>query len=130
MRGVFAGQPVMQHLGVEISVLEPGRCTLELPYREEFGQHNGFFHAGITSTIGDTAGGLAGATLFDAGTNVLTVEFKINLVAPARGDRLIADARVERTGRTLTICRIDIDAVAAGTRVNCALMQQTLIQVV
>ncbi|GAC1419976.1 MAG: PaaI family thioesterase [Candidatus Velthaea sp.] len=117
-------------MGAEIASLLPGRCTLELPYRDELAQHNGFFHAGITSTLGDTAGGLAGATLFGGGTNVLTVEFKINLVAPARGQRLVADARVERTGRTLTICRIDIDVIDAGRRVCCALMQQTLIQAV
>jgi uncharacterized protein (TIGR00369 family) len=118
----------MAFIGATLTDLAPGACTIELPYREELSQHHGFFHAGITSTIADSSGGYAGLTLFPAGSDVLTVEFKINLIAPAHGERMIARGRVERMGRTLTICRVDVDVVRDGRRVTCALLQQTLIR--
>ncbi len=104
----FERAGALAYLDARIEELEPGRCVLSLPFRTELSQQNGYFHAGVTSTLADAAGGCAAATLFDADSDVLSVEFKVNLLAPARGQRLIADARVVRSGRTLTVCAIDV----------------------
>lgn len=92
------------------------------------GQQHGYFHAGITSAVADCAGGYAALTLFPAGADVLTVEFKINLFAPAHGELLVAEANVVRRGRTLTICTVDVCVERDGARIPCALMQQTLMR--
>ena len=91
VRASFARQGAMKLLGATIGELEPGHCSIELVYRDELAQQHGYFHAGITSAVADSAGGYAALTLFPATAEVLTVEFKINLIAPARGDRLVAD---------------------------------------
>lgn len=114
-------------IGAELTRVEPGRVTIELPYRGELSQQHGFFHAGITSTIADSAGGYAGYTLFPADSSVLTVEYKINLIAPADGERLIATGRVKKPGQTLTICEFEVVAVKHGQPKTCALGLQTLI---
>jgi uncharacterized protein (TIGR00369 family) len=95
--------------------------------RPEIAQQHGYVHAGVVSTIVDSAGGYAGFTLFPADASVLTVEFKINLLAPAEGDRLIAEGFVVKPGRTLVITRGEVHAERGGTRTLVALMQQTLI---
>ncbi|HLJ18830.1 MAG TPA: PaaI family thioesterase, partial [Stellaceae bacterium] len=84
-------------------------------------------HAGVTSAIADSAGGYAGYSLFPAGSSVLTVEFKINLLAPAAGERFIALGEVMKPGRTLTICRLEVSAIEGEQRTLIALGQQTLI---
>jgi len=84
-------------------------------------------HAGIVSAIIDSAGGYAGYTLFPEDSSVLTVEFKLNLVAPAAGERLLAEGHVVKSGRTLVITRGEVHAQTAGQRTLVALMQQTLI---
>src|SRR3546814_977251 len=89
---------------------------------------HGFFHAGGTSALADTAGGYAGFTLFPQDSSVLTVEFKINLVAPARGDYLEAVGKVLRSGRTLTICQLEVHAVLNGKKELVAIGQQTLMR--
>jgi uncharacterized protein (TIGR00369 family) len=109
--------------------LRPGYCTIALPFRPEVAQHHEYFHAGMTSTIADSAGGYAALSLFPARADVLTVEFKINLIAPARGRLLIAEAAVVRSGRTLTVCTVDVSVERDGARFPCALMQQTLMRV-
>ena len=81
----------------------------------------------MTSAIADSAGGYAAYTLFPADSSVLTVEFKINLIAPADGERLIATGRVRKTGRTLTICDLEVAAIRGGKSTTCALGLQTLI---
>jgi uncharacterized protein (TIGR00369 family) len=129
VRTSFARQGAMTLLGATIEALEPGHCTIELPYRHDLAQQNGYFHAGITSAIADSAGGYAALTLFPADAEVLTVEFKINLIAPAHGERLVAEAHVVRSGRTLTICAVDVTCVRDGGNIPCALMQQTLIRI-
>lgn len=129
MRAEFAGQGALALLGARIVALEPGRCVVATPFRPELGQQHGYFHAGITSTLADAAGGCAAATLFPPNSDVLAVEFKVNLFAPAHGDNLIADARVVRSGRTLTVCTVDVSVERAGARTPCALMQQTLIRI-
>ncbi|TDW69444.1 PaaI family thioesterase [Kribbella pratensis] len=125
----FARQGLMEHLGARISYIGVGEVCIELPSRPEVTQQHGYFHAGATSSIADSAGGYAAFTLFDEGTTVLTVEFKINLLAPAEGERLEAVGTVIKPGRTLTICKLEVFAVAGARRTLVAVGQQTLIQV-
>ncbi|HZI84426.1 MAG TPA: PaaI family thioesterase [Casimicrobiaceae bacterium] len=127
VRSSFARQGAMRLLGARILDLRPGYCSIELPYRDDLTQQHGYIHAGIVSAIADSAGGYAGFTLFPADASVLTVEYKLNLLAPASGERLIAEGRVVKPGRTLAVTRGEVYAEADGRRTLCALMQQTLI---
>jgi uncharacterized protein (TIGR00369 family) len=117
----------MRLIGARIMTLRPGYCAIELPYRIDLVQQHGYVHAGIVSTIADSAGGYAAFTLFPENASVLTVEYKMNLLAPAAGERLVAEAQVVKPGRTLTITRGDVYAEKGGKRTLCAIMQQTLI---
>jgi uncharacterized protein (TIGR00369 family) len=127
VRDSFARQGAMRLIGARLAELGPGYCAVDLPYREDLTQQHGYVHAGIVSAIADCAGGYAGFTLFPAGASVLTVEYKLNLLAPAAGERLIAVAEVVKQGRTLAITRGEVYAEVAGQRTLCAIMQQTLI---
>lgn len=129
IRDSFAAQGLMEHLGATLTVLKPGEARIQLPYSGKLTQHMGFFHAGATSSIADSAGGFAGVTLFPQGSTVLTVEFKINLVAPAQGEYLEAVGKVVRSGRTLTVCNLEVFGVQGGERTLVAVGQQTLIRV-
>ena len=126
VRASFARQKVMTLLGAEMGALAPGHCEIRLPFRDDLTQQNGFFHAGITGTIVDSAGGYAGLTLMPAGAEVLTVEFKLNLLAPADGDLLVAEGQVLKSGRNLVITRGEVYAIRNGKATHCATMQQTL----
>lgn len=126
VRGSFARQKVMKLIGAEMGVLAPGYCEIRLPFRDDLTQQNSFFHAGITGTIADSAGGYAGLTLMPAGADVLTVEFKLNLLAPADGDILVAEGQVLKSGRNLVITRGEVYAIRNGKATHCATMQQTL----
>lgn len=123
----FDRQGLMRHLGARLTHVGPGRVSISLPARPEVTQQNGYFHAGATSAIADTAGGYAAFTLFPEGTSVLTVEYKINLLAPAEGERIEAEGTVLRPGRTLTVCRLEVFAVRDERRKLVAAGQQTLI---
>ena len=125
-RESFAKQGIMGHIGATLDVVRPGHVEISLPFRAELSQQHGFFHAGVISTIADSAGGYAGFTLFPADAGVLTVEYKINLLAAADGERAIAVGDVIRSGRTLTVCRIDAYVDKAGVRTHCATGTQTL----
>jgi len=127
VRASFGRQGVMKLIGAVLARVEPGRATIELAYRPELSQQHGFFHAGMTSTIADSAAGYAAFSLFPAGSSVLTVEFKINLIAPADGERLVATGRVKKPGRTLTICEFEVVAQKGGKATVCALGLETLI---
>ena len=129
-RESFAKQGAMGFLGAELERVEPGLVQIGLAYRPELSQQHGFFHAGILSTIADSAGGYAGFTLFPADAGVLTVEFKINLLAAADGERLTAVGRVLRSGRTLTVCTLDVHVRKAGKDTHCATGLQTLMTLV
>jgi uncharacterized protein (TIGR00369 family) len=129
IRASFAKQGAMRHIGASIAHVTPGSCIINVPFRDELAQQHGYFHAGITSAVADSAGGYAALTLFPANAEVLTVEFKINLIAPAHGDLLVAEANVVRSGRTLTICAVDICVERDGARIPCGLMQQKLIRI-
>ncbi|MDI6751010.1 MAG: PaaI family thioesterase [Rhodocyclaceae bacterium] len=126
VRKSFAKQGIMGLLGATLVDVWPGGCEIHLPYRPELTQQHGFFHAGVTSTIVDSAAGYAGFSLMAANTSVLSVEFKINLLAPADGELLIATGEVVKPGRTLVITRGDAWVVKHGKATHCAMMQQTL----
>jgi len=126
VRASFARQKVMRLIRAELGALAPGHCEIRLPFRDDLTQQNGYFHAGITSTIVDSAGGYAGYTLMPAGSDVLTAEFKINLLAPADGEFLVAESQVLKSGRNLVITRGEVYAIRNGRATHCATMQQTL----
>ncbi|MGD1878481.1 MAG: PaaI family thioesterase [Kiloniellaceae bacterium] len=126
VRDSFQRQTVMGLIGARLVRVEPGEVAIELPFRADLCQQHGFFHAGITSTIADSAAGYAGYSLFPADASVLPVEFKINLLAPADGDLLRAVARVVKPGRTLTITEAEVTVVKGGAEKVCARMSQTL----
>src|SRR5215207_10622595 len=98
----------MATLGAEIVFLAPGEVHLAFPFAEKFCQQNGFMHAGAIASVADSANGYAAYTLAPPETDVLAVEFKINLLAPARGAGFLACGRVLRAGRTLTVCQADV----------------------
>jgi uncharacterized protein (TIGR00369 family) len=124
----FRRQGLMHTLGAELARVRPGYCEIRLPFAPALSQQHDFFHAGATAAIADSAGGYAAYTLMDAGDSVLSVEYKINLLAPARGDLLIARGQVLRSGRTLTVCRVDVAVRRGGEETLCATMQQTVMR--
>ncbi len=130
VRKSFAAQGIMDHIGATLTLIEPGVCEIELPYSDAVSQQHGFFHGGVIGTIADSAGGYAAFGLMDAEDGILTVEYKLNLMAPADGDLLIARGRVLRPGRTLTVARAEVAVVKDGVEVACAAMQQTLMRIV
>jgi uncharacterized protein (TIGR00369 family) len=129
IRDSFDRQGLMTHLGARLTHIAPGRVHIVLPSRPEVTQQHGYFHAGATSAIADSAGGYAAFTLFPEDTDVLTVEYKINLLAPAVGDHIEAVGTVLKSGRTLTVCQLEVFGVQAGGRKLVANGQQTLIRV-
>lgn len=119
VRDSFLRQGAMSHLGAVLHSIEPGRVEIDLPYRPQLSQQHGFFHAGMVSTVADSAGGYAAYTLFPADSSVLTVEFKVNLIAPADGERVRALGQVIRSGRTLTICELKAYVYKTGRETQC-----------
>jgi uncharacterized protein (TIGR00369 family) len=126
VRASFDRQKAMHLIGARMTGIGPGVCTIELPYRDDLTQQHGYVHGGIVSMIVDSAGGYAAFTLFPTDASILTIEYKLNLVAPASGERLVAEASVVKPGRTLVITRGEVYAERAGARTLCAVMQQTL----
>jgi len=129
-RASFARQGAMAHLGAELVTVQPGFVEIAAAFRPELSQQHGFFHAGIVATIADSAGGYAAYTLFPADAGVLTVEFKVNLMAPADGERIVAAGRVIRSGRTITVTQFDVHVEKAGRRSHCATGLQTIMRMV
>jgi len=127
-RESFARQGAMAHLGAVLGRVEPGVVEIALDFRPELSQQHGFFHAGFVATVADSAGGYAAYTLFPAEDGVLTVEFKVNLMAPADGERIVATGRVLRAGRTLTVAQFDVHVQKAGRATHCATGLQTLMR--
>ena len=126
---IFNSQGAMKMIGARLTEIAEGVAEIEVDFRPELSQQNGYFHAGIIGTLVDTAGGCAGATLMAAGSNVLTVEFKLNLLAPGDGETLRARGEIIKSGRTLTITQGRVFVTKDGTETLCALMQQTLISI-
>jgi uncharacterized protein (TIGR00369 family) len=126
VRASFARQSVMDLIGASLAAIRPGWCEIRLPFHADLCQQHGYFHAGIVSTAVDSAAGYAGFSLMPAGTSVLSVEFKINLLAPGDGELLIATGEVIKPGKNLVITRGDAWAVKGTKTTHCATMQQTL----
>ena len=126
VRDSFARQAAMQLIGARMTEVGPGSVTIELPVREDLTQQHKFVHGGIVGMIADSAGGYAAFTLMPADASVLTVEYKINMLAPATGQRLVARGQVLKPGRTLSIVRADVFGVTGGSEKLVASMQQTL----
>ena len=124
----FAKQPIMKLIGARLSLVEPGLIEIALPYRADLAQQHGYLHAGVVTTIADSACGYAAFTLMPAGSNVLSVEFKVNLRRPAQGEEFVARAEVIKAGRTLTVVRADVFGIAKNEEKELvATMQGTMI---
>lgn len=119
----------MASIGASLGVVAAGAVDVELPFRDDLTQQDGFLHAGIIATIADSACGYAAYTLMPANARVLSIEFKVNLLAPAVGSRMIARARVLRAGRTITVCRADVAAVLDKSEKLVATMLGTMMNV-
>jgi uncharacterized protein (TIGR00369 family) len=122
----FEAQQAMCTLGISIARLEPGEVDLAMDYSPAFTQQNGFVHAGVITAGLDNACGIAAFTLMPAGSDILTVEFKTNLLAPARGERFVFRAEVIKPGRTLTVCEARAFALHEGDESLIATMTGTL----
>ncbi len=126
VRESFSAQTVMNFIGAEITRIEAGAVDIELLYRKDLTQQNGFIHAGIITTIADSACGYAAFSLMPKGADVLSVEFKVNLLSPAIGEKFVAEARVLRAGKTLTIVQGNVFAIKSGQRKHIAIMLATI----
>ena len=122
----FALQTAMHLIRATLPVVEQGRTEIHVPHWEGIEQQHGFVHGGVVGMIADSAAGYAAMTVVPASASVLTVEYKMNLVAPADGEKLIARGQVIRPGRTLIVTKAEVDAVKDGRETLCALMQQTI----
>ena len=129
VKASFKQQGLMAHLGAHLLQVRPGYCEIEVLYRKELLQHNGLFHGGAVAAIIDTAGGYAALSLFKPGDGVLTVEFKINCLSRAIGEKLIAKSEVIKCGRTLTVTKGEVIVINNNRETVCALMQQTVMRI-
>ncbi len=125
VRASFARQGFMATLGAEISGVTPGLVEIRLPYDNGLTQQHGYFHGGLIGTLADNAAGYASFSLLMASDSVLTVEYKLNIMAPAKGDFLIARGLVLRPGRRLTVSKADVFVVQNGHEVLCATLLGT-----
>ena len=126
-REIFERQSFMRMIGARISLLSPGACDIELPYREDLCQQNIYLHGGVITSIADTSCGIASSTLLSPEAGILSVEFKYNMMAPAAGERFIARGRVVKPGRTLTIAESAVFAVKDGVETEIGRMLATMI---
>jgi uncharacterized protein (TIGR00369 family) len=127
VRDSFARQPAMALVGATLGRVAPGEAEVLLPVRPEVGQQHGFVHGGVVAMIADSAAGYAAFSLMPADGTLLSVEFKLNFLAPGRGETLVARGRVIKPGRTLSVVEVDVASVdAAGRHAPCARMLQTL----
>ena len=116
----------MKLIGAGLTLIEPGVVEITLPFRPDLTQQHGYLHAGIVTTIADSACGYAAFTLMPEGSGVLSVEFKVNLLRPAKGENFLARAEVIKAGRTLTVVRADVFALTEDKRTLVATMQGTM----
>lgn len=123
----FAKQTIMSLIGAELARVEPGVVEIALPFRADLAQQHGYLHAGIVATIADSACGYAAYSLMPLNSEVLSVEFKVNLLRPAKGERFVAVAEVVKSGRTLTVVRADVFGIDEGKRELIATMLGTMI---
>jgi uncharacterized protein (TIGR00369 family) len=128
VRSSFDLQRLMKTLNAKLTKVIPGQVHIELPFQHELTQQNGFIHAGIITSIVDSACGYAAYSLMDRASGVLTVEYKVNLVSPAVGDCFEAVGRVKKAGRTLTVCDGDVFAHTDGDKKLVATMLATMMR--
>lgn len=128
VRDSFGRQPFMSWLGASISALGPGACDIVIDRREELTQQHGYLHGAVIGALCDDAAAYAAYTLMAADSSLLAVEYKLNFIAPADGERIVARGRVERYGRTLSVCRVDVFAEKPGPPVLVTISQHTIIQ--
>jgi len=126
VRDSFSRQPFMEQIGANLEVIEPGYVEVHLPYSKKLTQQHGFIHGGALATIADTAAGYAAFTLMPADASILTVEYKLNIMRPGQGEKMIAKGKVIKPGRNLTIVDSDVYAVRDGEEVMCVASIQTL----
>ena len=119
----------MRAIGAELVLVEPGRCTVEVPFSERVSQQQGFFHGGVIGAVGDSAGGYAALSVLSIGSEVVTLEYKVNFLRPAAGDRLVARGTVLRAGRSVMVTRIDVFVEVRGQQSLCAALQQSIMRV-
>jgi uncharacterized protein (TIGR00369 family) len=129
VRESFASQRLMATIGARLTRVLAGEIEIRLLFREELTQQNGFLHAGVVSSAMDSACGYAAMSLMPENVGVLSVEFKTNLLAPARGEELIARGRVVRAGRTITVCQADAFMLSEGAETQVAAMLATLMTI-
>lgn len=129
VRNIFSEQAIMWLIAARLTKIEPGAVDIEIGYQKSLTQQNGFIHAGIITTIADTACGYAAFSLMPEDADVLSVEFKVNLLLPAAGEKFLAEGRVLRAGRTLTVTRGDVFAFTDNERKQVAAMQATIIRI-
>jgi uncharacterized protein (TIGR00369 family) len=124
--GSFGKQTAMRLIRATLPVVEHGRTEIHVPHWDGIEQQHGFIHGGVVGMIADSAAGYAAMTMVPACASVLTVEYKLNLVAPADGEKLIARGTVVRPGRTLIVTKAEVFVLQNGKETLCALMQQTI----
>ena len=129
VRTSFAQQAIMTTLGATLERVAPGEVDIRLPFRADLTQQHGFLHAGAMTTVVDSACGYAALTLMPVGAAVLTVEFKVNLMAPGKGESIMARGRVLKAGRTLMTCVGDVFAIAGGEEKHVLTMLATMMTV-
>jgi uncharacterized protein (TIGR00369 family) len=128
IRESFRRQTIMATIGATMETLEKGRAVIALPYAKHICQQHGFLHAGVVTTIVDSACGYAAYTMMPENSSVLTVEFKVNLLSPAKGERFIAEGRVIKPGRTLLVAQGEVTAIDAGKTTTVAIITATMMR--
>ena len=126
VRASFEKQGLMWLLKAEVVEAGEGRCVIEVPFRDELTQQERYFHGAVTGAIADNAGGYAALTLTPLDREVLTVEYKVNFLAPAWGEKLVARGEVLSAGCRLFVCRAEVEAVDGDERRTCAALLQTV----
>jgi uncharacterized protein (TIGR00369 family) len=129
VRASFARQRMMETIGARLERVAPGEVDIRVPFRDEISQHHGFVHAGALTTAVDTACGYAALTLMPAGAGVLSIEFKVSLLAPGKGEAIVARGRVVKPGRNVTFCQGEVFAVEGGAERLVATMSATMMVV-
>jgi uncharacterized protein (TIGR00369 family) len=129
VRDSFAAQQLMATIGARLTSVTAGAIEIRVPFRHDLTQQHGFLHAGVVTSALDSACGYSALSLMEEGVGVLSVEFKTNLLAPARGEELIARGRVLRAGRTIAVCQAEAAMLADGAETSVAIMIATMMTV-
>jgi uncharacterized protein (TIGR00369 family) len=129
VRASFGKQKLMSTIGAALEKVAPGEVDIRLPFRDDLTQQHGFLHAGTIAAVADSACGYAALSLMPADAGVLSIEFKVNMLAPAKGDAIVARGQVIRAGRTIMVCRADVVSISDSEEKLVAAMQGTMMVV-